>query len=139
MANSREIMRQLRGKTDRVVRTVALASLRSVILLTPVDTGRARGNWKVGVNEVDTSVDYEGGPKGARAANEAAATANALNAGAGKIGQAGAGKVITLANGLPYAPALEFGHSQQASGMVRKTAARVPEFVRAAVANERGR
>ena len=139
MANSREVMRQLRAQTDRVVRTVALASLRSVILLTPVDTGRARGNWKVGVNELDTSVDYEGGPKGARAANGSAATAHALNKGSGKIGGFGAGKRVTIANGLPYASALEFGHSQQASGMVRKTAARVPAFVRAAVANERGR
>ena len=44
MADSRQIMADLRRKADRVVRRVAVDALDSAVSLTPVDTGEAAGN-----------------------------------------------------------------------------------------------
>ena len=39
---------------DVILRKVALDLFRGVVIKTPVDTGRARGNWMVGVNRIPT-------------------------------------------------------------------------------------
>lgn len=81
-----------------------------VVLGTPVDTGRARGNWFPSLNSPSSRVDMEAEDKsGSRAI--AAATSNALGA--------ELGDTAWLTNNLPYILPLENGHSGQApEGMV---------------------
>ena len=57
MADSRQIMADLRRKADRVVRRVAVDALDSAVSLTPVDTGEAAGNWRLSKGGADTKHD----------------------------------------------------------------------------------
>jgi len=95
-------------RADAVVRRIAFEAFSGVVLKTPVDTGRARANWIPAVGEMPTgTVDGVASPLGA------IATA---------VGAFTAGKVIFIANNLPYIARLEDGYSQQApQGMVART------------------
>ena len=96
------------------VRATALILLRDVVLSTPVDTGRARGNWLVDVNSFRMETlevqDKSGG--------------QTIQQGATKIGEARAQKypTITLSNNLPYISRLNQGWSQQAPKMFVESA-----------------
>lgn len=113
-------------KVDQFTRIIALEVFRRIILKTPVDTGRARGNWlcTIGVPaeamakgedwfQGQTSNDFD---KSGRAAIEEASN------------QVLAWKpediAIFLTNNLPYIERLENGWSDQApAGMVAITIA----------------
>ena len=103
-------------KVERTVRAVKLELFRSVILDTPVDTGRARGNWQATLNSPATE-EIE---------NESMSVALAgVAANLGKIND-----VSFLANNLPYIEELEDGSSKQApAGMVRRNMARVQRLI----------
>ena len=47
--NVRRWAEKNRTETDEFIRAITLALFRSIILATPVDTGRARGNWQTSV------------------------------------------------------------------------------------------
>lgn len=99
-------------KVQQVQQTISLQALRGVVLKTPVDTGRARGNWQTSTGtpaegELDT-FDRTGQQTIAR--------------GQPTITSAQPFGVIWLANNVPYAGRLEDGYSQQApNGMVSTT------------------
>jgi hypothetical protein len=98
------------ARADLVVRKVALDMLTKIVMKTPVDTGRARGHWGVGV----TSITYGAGLDKGGGGTIAKATAS--------LQGARAGDRIYIANNLPYIVRLEYGHSKQApAGMVRTT------------------
>lgn len=103
-----------KGNVDLVVRRVALDLFKRVIVKSPVDTGRFKGNWQVAIGAIPAGtleIDDKAGT-----ATIARMTATALNLKAGEI--------IYLVNNLEYARALEYGHSKQApGGMVRITVA----------------
>ncbi|ARB06112.1 tail completion or Neck1 protein [Dinoroseobacter phage vB_DshS-R5C] len=81
-----------------------------VVLGTPVDSGRARGNWFPSVGSPSAQVDMNASDKSGSAAT-AAATSTVSGA---KIGD-----VLWLTNNLPYILPLENGWSGQApEGMV---------------------
>jgi len=83
---------------------VAIDLLRSLFEKTPVDTGRARGNWRVGIEVGDEEVlDIT-----TRA--EAAAS---LAQGLLELVNAPAFANIILFNNVPYILRLEHGHSDQ--------------------------
>ena len=111
---------------DETGRAIALELFSSVIKDTPVDTGRARGNWQTSIGTPkDGEVDRTG--EGAALAEVSRETANF-----------GMGKVVYLANGLPYILRLEYGWSkQQPGGMARRNAARIQSIVRKAVAENK--
>jgi hypothetical protein len=100
------------GNMDLVVRKIALEMFSRVIQKSPVDTGRFKGNWQVAIGSIpDGTLQLD---DKAGTATIAKVTAEALNV--------KAGQVIYLVNNLPYAQALEYGHSKQApNGMVRLT------------------
>jgi hypothetical protein len=111
-------------KTTIVVRKIALDILRSVVLKTPVDTGRARGNWFVSVGDpvakTTESVDTTGG--------------TTINAGAVEINSASGDNSIFITNNLPYIGRLENGYSKQApAGMVAVTMASLQAYIDKAV------
>jgi hypothetical protein len=95
-------------RADLVIRKVALDLFSKVVLGTPVDTGRARGHWGVGVN----SIVYGAGIDKAGSTTIGRITTT--------VQGARMGDTIYLANNLPYITKLEYGHSKQApAGMVR--------------------
>jgi hypothetical protein len=100
------------GNIDLVVRKVALEMFTRVILKSPTDTGRFRGNWQVAIGSI---------PSGTLALDDKAGTATIAKVQA-EVLKLEAGQVIYLTNSLPYATRLEYGWSNQApNGMVRLT------------------
>jgi hypothetical protein len=112
---------------DETGRAIVLELFGSTIKDTPVDTGRARGNWQTSMDSPATGeTDRKGeGPALAEVSQQAASF--------------GAGKIIYLTNNLPYIYRLEFlGWSQQSpDGMARKNVARIQSIVRKAVAENK--
>lgn len=112
------------GNCDLVFRKIALDLFTRVILKTPVDTGRLRGSWTVGIGAIAPgaiSLDKSGS---ATIARVTAATLGLK-----------AGEVVYLTSNVAYAQAIEFGHSKQApAGMVRVSIQEFPQVVRVAAA-----
>lgn len=100
---------------------IAMEALNRVVMKSPVDTGRFRANWTVAVGRQDLST------------TEATDKSGAATIAAGSqiiLGQKGPA-VIWLSNNLPYAQALENGHSKQAPmGMVALTYNELMQIVR---------
>ena len=100
-----------------IFRGTALGLFGKVILRTPVDTGRLRGNWFASINRPSKQVD--GSAEGYE----------------GAVFKAKLGDSIYLVNNLPYAKVIEDGSSAQApQGMVKGV---VIEFNRVVKANAR--
>lgn len=104
---------------DATVRGITVELFTGVILSTPVDTGRARGNWQT-TTETPAVGDVD-------RIGEAGAIAEA-HAKAG-----GVGTVTFLTNNLPYIMKLEEGHSEQSPpyAMARGNFERVQSIVEA--------
>lgn len=101
---------QVTDNAELAIRRAAVAADTAIVMSTPVDTGRARGNWNVSVGQIDSTVKEEGFPS----------PQDALSAGQTTIGQWRLGSgVIFIANSLPYIQRLEDGYSAQApNGMI---------------------
>ena len=96
---------------------VALEALRGVVLLTPVRTGRLRGNWQTTVSapaEGDVeAVDKNGGPTISEGAATIASAADPF-------------EPIWLHNGVPYAEFVNDGTEKMAAvHMVEQTVQRL--------------
>ena len=103
------------GRIRNFRRALAMKVFSRVILRTPVDTGRARGNWQCTMGSpADGVLDAED-----KTGAEAIARARDVSVGIGTDDRS-----IFLTNNLPYIEALENGHSGQApQGMVAITVA----------------
>jgi len=108
-----------------VARKVCLDLLVSIVMGTPVDTGRARGSWTAGIYTMPEGAGYDLDKQGTATI--------ARNQGILAGFELSRGSAFVLSN-LVYMPPLEYGHSQQApNGMVRVSISRYQEFVRRAV------
>lgn len=102
-------------KLNVVVRKLCLELDKSMVLKSPVDTGRFKANWNVSFSLPDLSTsestDKSGGATIAKAQSE--------------LQNVKAGTKVYITNSLPYSYRLEYqGWSQQAPmGMVRVTLA----------------
>lgn len=93
---------------NEIVRKVALAADQTIVMATPVDTGRARANWQAGIGAAPAgTVEYSGGGSGA-AGYAIGAAQNVVTTYKGQPGG------IWLANNLPYIQRLNEGWSAQA-------------------------
>lgn len=119
---------QLRGfgvkaldKVDKVRRASVLELFKLVIMATPVDTGRLRGNWQTTINSPADAATTRDDPNGAAALAEAMANLGSL------------ADVVWFTNNLPYAERIEYeGWSRQApEGMVRRHIAQWQRIVSA--------
>ena len=112
---------------DETGRAIVLELFSSVIKDTPVKSGRAKGNWQTSITNPKIGVLDRTGD------------AVAINEATSESAKFGMGKVIYLANNLPYIYRLEFlGWSIQApDGMARKNVARIQSIVRKAVAENK--
>ena len=108
------------ANTDKVRRASILELFQLVVMSTPVDTGRLRGNWQASVNTPILTETARKDPAGSAVVAEVLANMGGLP------------DAVYFTNNLPYAEAIEYGHSKQApEGMVRKNVARWPDIVRA--------
>lgn len=129
MSVSQDIQRVLlhleRRSTQLLTLLVAETDAR-LKMRTPVDTGRARASWAIGVGQINTAVapdTVKGQPVAAAEPSVPAVTI---------------GDVVYLTNALPYARRLEYGWSKQApNGMVRLTAQEAPQIIAALTAQVR--
>jgi len=103
---------------------VALELLRQVVFRTPVDTGRARGNWQTCVGQAGEAevilvplpdhTPYDASPP------IDVAGADALTAGMNALKSLGNWQTVFIFNNVPYIIYLEDGTSRQAPwGMLR--------------------
>jgi hypothetical protein len=96
----------IKAKANKALRIAAIKTWGKIIRMTPVDTGRARSNWFIGMSvgsEINT-VNRRRGPQYIN--NEL--PSDLLN------------NKVYLYNNLPYIDRLEYGYSGQApKGMVR--------------------
>ncbi|MFZ3193688.1 MAG: hypothetical protein WA154_10860 [Moraxellaceae bacterium] len=112
---------------DRIVRGLTIELFAGVVRDTPVDTGRARGNWSTTVGQVPAGarerLDQSGG----------AAIAEVVAETPEKVGNK-----VYLTNNLPYIMPLEEGYSKQApAGMVRRNFLRVRQILSIVTARHR--
>lgn len=112
---------------DKITRAATLDFFTGTVKDTPVDTGRARGNW---VTSVDTpaqgEIDREDKTGSTVTAEIVAKTPEK------------AGQEVFMSNSLPYIDALEYGSSTKApNGMMRRNLARVQRIVDKAIAKFR--
>lgn len=98
----------------KTVRGGAIQAFNTIIIESPVDTGRFRGNWQCSLNYPVLTTLFDD-VKGSISTTE--------NVSAKTQGYT-LDDVMYLTNNLPYAEALENGHSKQrGSGWVAKTVA----------------
>ncbi len=114
-----------KGNAQEVVNKVAVDVLSSVVLKSPVDTGRFRGNWNVSLGGPDTFTSDATDKIGTQT----------IAAGAAAVEDARPGQTIFITNSLPYAERLEYGHSKKApNGMVRITLSEFQSYIDRAAA-----
>ena len=117
---------QAKEAIDDVFREVVIEIGTSVIRLSPVDTGRFKGNWQftVGAPSSQSLDTFD------KSGHE---TIAALVA---EVSKLEAGQVAYIVNNLVYGVPLEYGHSDQApAGMVQITLARFQQIVEEAIRN----
>ena len=109
-------MRRLRGLTEKkmtkVYRIAVMETTKDIIMDTPVDEGRLRGNWQAGINDQPSGqldlLDKTG-----------MTTIGRITA---IIAPLQYDQVLVFCNNLPYAVPIEYGHSREKApqGMVRR-------------------
>lgn len=95
---------------DQIVRKVVLDVDRSLQRRSPVDTGRFKTNWQLGVDFKPTGYNYQSSSN----TKLGMIDDSVIGLHAGSIPVQSGGHVYWLVNNLPYANALEDGHSKQA-------------------------
>lgn len=88
------------GDVTTTVRAITQQLFNSIVLSSPVDTGRFRGNWQVSLNAPITSETDRLDPSGATAIADISTLVSSVGSEGGKV---------YLVNNVPYAEVLEYG------------------------------
>nr|BDD43784.1 hypothetical protein 4 [Spirochaetaceae bacterium] len=120
-------LKRFADKTERklliIPRKTALELFRRVVMRTPVDTGRARGNWQANVGSPAVGVVEATDTGGGSTIMDIAKEVESWDV---------ENVAIYLVNNLPYIVPLEDGWSDQApAGMVKISLAEFPDIVEA--------
>lgn len=132
-----EWIEQTENRIDDVLQTIAIKVGESVVRLSPIDTGRFRGNWQMSIDSTATSSLLRYDLNGQATIDAIASVANSFTA----------GQVAYIQNHVLYGNDLEYGtyngptakvtdegFSRQAPhGMVRVTEAQFLNIVNEAV------
>lgn len=104
---------------DEAVVAINSKLSRDIILATPIDTGRARGNWIATIGSPSS--------ESSDSTNVSSALSNSQS-----IANESAGKVFYLANNLPYIHRLEYNSwsTQAPNGMVRVSLQNIKSLLR---------
>ncbi|WP_434606792.1 HK97 gp10 family phage protein [Pseudomonas sp. D2-30] len=123
-----EFAKQAQEAVDASLREIIIEIGNSLIRMSPVDTGRFRGNWQMSIDAPSEGTLGALDPTGATATARIAEGSIFFRA----------GTTAFIVNNLPYAIPLEYGHSDQApGGMVRITQARFQQIVLEAIRNHK--
>ena len=107
-----------------VVRKTAFSLGESMVVMSPVRSGRFRGNWQYGADTINTSTGGADDKSGRTALNRIQAGIRGWKP----------GQTIWITNSLPYGPRLEHGWSKQApAGFVRVSVANYQQYVADAI------
>jgi hypothetical protein len=121
-----EFAEQAKEAVDASLREIVIELGNSLIRMSPVDTGRFRGNWQFSIEAPASGTLSTLDPTGSDATARIAGDSILFKA----------GETAFIVNNLPYAIPLEYGHSDQApQGMVRITQARFQQIVLEAIRN----
>lgn len=106
---------------DEVMRQSVYALLNAILLRSPVDTGRFRGNWNTSIGVPNLTVENKTYPGGSIESRGAAASQESLDEAQKVLATFQGDGVLYLSNGLIYGQELEYhAHSKQApNGFVR--------------------
>ncbi len=116
------IVAKVNGQIDVKVRKATIELFSSVVKGTPVDTGRARGNWQCSVGSAKTDQTDRLDQSGSTVVADIVSTVPE------KVGS-----IVWLSNNVPYIRKLEYGASKQApDGMVRINIQRFAGILRSA-------
>jgi hypothetical protein len=118
---SRNIRRrgsQVENSASRIVKAVAVRSLKSLVRNTPADKGVARSNWRVGIGAPTRAVIGAYAPGKNLGIGENANASAAINAGRARINSLrsstrGLETSIYISNAAPYIEKLNNGSSTQ--------------------------
>lgn len=109
---------------DETLRTIVMKIGESVVTLSPVDTGRFKGNWQLTIDTESSFSLVTEDKEGNATLAKMASVVNSFNA----------GQIAYIQNNVLYGYDLEYGYSRQApDGMVRVTEARFARIVEEAV------
>lgn len=114
-----EWIEETEQSVEDTIQTVTNSLAKSAVILSPVDTGRFRGNWQLSLNGPSTSSLIRYDKEGTATLSDIAAKSNRIRV----------GDVCFIENNVEYGQLLEDGHSQQSEGMVRITGMRFPRIV----------
>lgn len=109
-----EIAVGVEQNANATVRKTVITVASAVALRTPVDTGRARANWRTNIGGplVAPVTTFPAGKKGSTGA---AAAGQVINDATSKMeGYKRGGVPVYISNNLPYIDRLNKGHSKQA-------------------------
>lgn len=110
------------------MRAAVLELFQRVVLASPVDTGRFRGNWQITSDSPASGTLDQLDPSGSNSLQRIATHMNNVSK--------PLEMEVWLVNNLPYAEPLENGYSAQApSGMVRLNVAEFPQIFAKRVRN----
>ena len=107
----KKITERAGAQADNAVKRIAIDLFSSVTLKSPVDKGRFRGNWQLGIGAIDGNIDSPESKDGSLAIARAANELNGFKS----------GKTIYISNSLPYARTLEYGEYGTGAGATEKT------------------
>ena len=93
-----EAAEKMRRHADKAFRALIIEAGKRVILKTPVDTGRARGNWQISIGSPHTD-EFEEDKNGSRTIMGVRYDTKDVDS----------GEVVYLLNGVPYIIHLERG------------------------------
>ena len=107
-----QFARSIPGKITLLQKKIVLEALRRLVEKTPVDTGRARGNWQVTIGSPSEGQLDQTDPVGAAT----------IAAGLAALAGLPPFQVVWISNNIDYIEELEHGHSKQApEGMLAIT------------------
>lgn len=123
----KKIADEIEDNTTDIIRGTAIVVDQVVVTTTPIDKGRARSGWNVGIGSEPTFVPP------APPSSPEAGEAGALSQGQSEIGRWRVGSpAIYISNGLPYIRRLNEGYSAQAlEGMTDQAIMAGREFAKA--------
>lgn len=121
MATVKLALDRLEQWGEKTVRGTLLSLSSAVIKDTPVDTGRLRSNWMPSIGSPDSTQ------------GTATSEADTISKVANTTASLKMGDTFYLTNNLPYAAAIEYGHSKRfPEGMLRKNVAKYDRAIREA-------
>ena len=110
-------------KLDKVIRGASFELFKNIVYGTPVDSGRAKNNWILTIDNVSDDKSDIADKTGNKAIQKASLEINK------KLG-----KYIYIQNNLDYILKLEYGWSKQApQGFVRQNILRMNQLIKKAI------